>query len=273
MQGSYDKLSVGLEKLAHAGTDLEANGRALQVLHAALEDHFDAWLLAAKLPRGEREQIARQDWPARLERMRRFGNLRDVEARFIQRNNAIRNRVAHGDAFHLTHDEAVAYAQFVQQTIARYPVPTPHQPQQPAASGAPALIREVVDRSGSKPRLPRWITLVFVVWLVFNLCGLLRSVVAPRSTSSPVALAQPAATPVFTLAKHAAPRTTRFWMRYALDVHAAPDSWSAHIAQTVVGQAVVPTRERQRVGEVWWIAVRIGDQQGWVPEDSVTRSS
>ncbi len=181
MRQATDKLTVGLEKLARADNDLEANGRALQLLHAALEDYFDAWLLAARLPPAEHEQIARQDWPARLDRMRRFGRLSQEHTRYIQHNNAIRNKVAHGDSFHLTHDNALAYADFVQQTIGTYPLQAapPARPASRRAANKPEVLVHVIDdHPGYLPRLPRWLKLAVALVLLMSACSCGQQIVA-----------------------------------------------------------------------------------------------
>jgi hypothetical protein len=145
MSTPHDKLSAGFLKLSQAGTSAAELGQTLITFHGALEDHFDAWLAVhADLSPQERIELGRQGWNTRLEQLGRSGILHRGDVGIIRRYNTIRNKVAHGDDFHLSYPQVAEYASFVGDLIGSCPIEPPqtlsvsHAPVEPPLVGEEA---------------------------------------------------------------------------------------------------------------------------------------
>lgn len=137
--GATEKLELGLERLAKAGSDADMLGLALQSIHGALEDHFRVVLSTdAHMPESQRLAVLdpkQVQWKDLLDAMVLYRDLSADDREEIWRINGIRAKVAHGGRYSGSRADLEAYARLVQR-LGDY---TPSKPAAPAARSSSAV--------------------------------------------------------------------------------------------------------------------------------------
>lgn len=296
MDSPNEKLALGLQRLAKAGSDPDLLGLALQSIHGALEDAFRRQLASdPHVPEAQRAEMLdpkRVQWKALLDAMTLYCDLSLADAESIGRWNTTRNRVAHGGRFSGTHAELDAYAALAQRLLgytppgklppapappsvapahSRAPSPPPEaraRPASPPSARAPEIPRAVRPAATAPTRSgPGWLVIVAMVGLL----GTLALVALVRSfTDRPVAAEAPAATATLLLTPAPGPTTPPATQRAAivqavpdLRVRAGPSLDSATLFFAANGARLIIVGGPVEADAHRWWQVELEGRQGW----------
>lgn len=168
--GATEKLELGLQRLAKAGSDADMLGLALQSIHGALEDHIRVVLSTdPQMPEAQRRAVLdpkQVQWKDLLDLMVLYRDLGAADREEIWQINGTRAKVAHGGRYSGSRAELESYARLVQR-LGEYTPSRPATPPARSSSGqavaerarigqppapAPASLSQRATRPASQPQ-------------------------------------------------------------------------------------------------------------------------